>query len=585
MANENLKIKIQEVNNTIARGAGASSDVAYIPGLAIKEAKSKNTPKLCSTISDFEAEFGATPYVMQPLDVNSTGIEYLNYKEGDYDKSYLYAKELINAGMSVVYENICNESTTQQVASVNFIKVADKGQNSSVIEAKGNNTFTYSAADSTSQIRTFKFNLPKGVTAATVHVVPEASEHFTATINELAADQEHSGQTYKDKITITKTKHSGVISLNGVEVSDMPYITYTLKVSLTNTKEQSGADFRDPCSFQIYVLEGKDVSLVDEVESGSKIVYLYNHLADAFKKMLDKNEYSIKYLTSGGYPTFIDYNGNDYALANTMLSVAGERGDAVALIDPADNENDPLAVEDEGSTYHIANTKLAGANNAEYGAMFMPWGDFACATTGTTAIMPPSFAYLMCMATAIKTSPNWLAMAGVTRGLVPNLRSLHTNKLMSNMIAENYQPRYGSNNNKISVNAITNVKPYGLAIWGNRTLENVGEKGTTAHNFLNTRNMISDIKKVAYSTAKLLMFEQDSDTLWLNFKTQMSPLLDQLKSGNGISDYKIIRGTTKYNGKQLDRGELAAVIKIYPRYAIEYFEITVAIEDEEVSVS
>ena len=134
------------------------------------------------------------------------------------------------------------------------------------------------------------------------------------------------------------------------------------------------------------------------------------------------------------------------------------------------------------------------------------------------------------------------------------------------------------------INAITNVKPYGLAIWGNRTLEPVAEKGTTALNFLNTRNMVSDIKKLAYSTAKSLMFEQDSDTLWLNFKSGVSPLLDQLKSGHGISNYKIIKGTTKYNGQALTRGEMAAVIKIYPLYAIEYFEITVVIADEDVSV-
>ena len=176
-------------------------------------------------------------------------------------------------------------------------------------------------------------------------------------------------------------------------------------------------------------------------------------------------------------------------------------------------------------------------------------------------------------------------MAGVTRGIVPNLTSLHTDALLSNVIAENYQPKYGSaDNNKVSINAITNIKPYGLTIWGNRTLAPVPAKGTKATNFLNTRNMISDIKKVAYSTAKELMFEQDSDTLWLKFKSGISPLLDQLKSGFGISDYKIIKGTTKYNGQALTRGEMAAVIKIFPLYAIEYFEITVVVSDNDVTV-
>ena len=81
------------------------------------------------------------------------------------------------------------------------------------------------------------------------------------------------------------------------------------------------------------------------------------------------------------------------------------------------------------------------------------------------------------------------------------------------------------------------------------------------------------------------MFEQDSDVLWLKFKSGVSPLLDQLKSGYGISNYKIIRNNTKYNGQALTRGEISAVIKIYPLYAVEYFEITVVIADDDVTVS
>lgn len=80
------------------------------------------------------------------------------------------------------------------------------------------------------------------------------------------------------------------------------------------------------------------------------------------------------------------------------------------------------------------------------------------------------------------------------------------------------------------------------------------------------------------------MFEQNSDSLWVRFKAGVSPLLDQLKSGNGLSNYKIIKGTTHYDGTQLARNELAAVIRIYPMYAVEYFEITVVVTDEDVAV-
>ena len=198
--------------------------------------------------------------------------------------------------------------------------------------------------------------------------------------------------------------------------------------------------------------------------------------------------------------------------------------------------------------------------------------------------MPASYGYLMCVAKAIKTSPNWLAIAGVTRGLVPGLMSLYTKSPLSNTVAEHLQPKYGADNNRLSINCITNVQPYGLTLWGNRTMYDVGSDGCTAKNFLNTRNMMSDIKKLLYTTAKSLMFEQNSDALWLKFKSGISPLLNQLKSGNGISDYKIIKTTTKYNGDPLSKGELAATIRIYPIYAVEYFELTVEMNDQDVTV-
>jgi len=109
----------------------------------------------------------------------------------------------------------------------------------------------------------------------------------------------------------------------------------------------------------------------------------------------------------------------------------------------------------------------------------------------TTAIMPGSFAFLKCLAKSIKTFPNWLAIAGVTRGFVPELISLHVNDVLTNAIADSYQ-----DHNALNINAITNIKPYGYCIWGNRTLKNnVNIGGTTATSFLNIRNMLSDIKK------------------------------------------------------------------------------------------
>ena len=353
-------------------------------------------------------------------------------------------------------------------------------------------------------------------------------------------------------------------------------------------------------NISLSLVEGLNISSQAAAATEDPLQYFYDNIDEHLDALRDKNEYTVKYITTGGYPSFVAVPQNpqatvfDYSLATKMLAVAADRNDAVAIIDhPEYNDGEYYLGIGESDTlpnfYKLVNDYFQTSSNTEFGAMFTPWGNYSCVTMDNAEdslqAMPASFGYLLCLASAIKTSPNWLAMAGVTRGIVPNLRGLRTKQILSNVIAENYQPKYGSENNCISINAITNIKPYGLTIWGNRTLKKVDSRGTVATNFLNTRNMISDIKKLSYNTAKSLMFEQDSDALWLRFKSGVSPLLDQLKSGSGISDYKLIKNTTKYNGKALTRGEMSAIIKIFPMYAIEYFEITVVVSDNDVSVS
>lgn len=583
MANDNVKIIIQEVNETTPKGSGTSSDVAYVPGLAVEAATSKNVPVLCSTISEFESYFGKEPYVMTDEDIR-TQIDH-TYQVGDYDKSYLYAKELINAGMSVIYENITSTTELKNIAIINNIPTE---ASKTVLVDNKDNTFTYSATSkNTASTRCdFKFKLSgkPAYGAVTVLFDLPSVEGITVVPSDIVHDHA-TFDTEGDVFEIDQATRT--ISWSGIEQTDLDYTTFSFSVDIAYQGEAEKLAY----TFGVNVVNGRNVK-PGGVVAGSKIEYLYSKLNERLNNIEDKNEYSVKYITSGGYPTFIEITQDDgskaYSLADAMIDCAMQRGDAVAIIDPIDDPEDPLRYNDEESVYYKANAWFGTGANNSFGAMFIPWGTYTCVTVTDinkmSQLMPPSFGYLMCVATAIKTSPNWLAMAGVTRGIVPNLKALHTNAILSNVIAEDYQPKYGKDNNKVSINAITNVKPYGLAIWGNRTLEPVAEKGTTALNFLNTRNMVSDIKKLAYSTAKSLMFEQDSDTLWLNFKSGVSPLLDQLKSGHGISNYKIIKGTTKYNGQALTRGEMAAVIKIYPLYAIEYFEITVVIADEDVSV-
>ena len=102
--------------------------------------------------------------------------------------------------------------------------------------------------------------------------------------------------------------------------------------------------------------------------------------------------------------------------------------------------------------------------------------------------MPGSLAYLLDFGTSIaNNNANWLAAAGASRGYIPYLKSplIYLNESQ----IESYQQKTG-----ISINPIARINPYGVIIWGNRTLNNKAS-GLVASSFLNISQIWNDIKK------------------------------------------------------------------------------------------
>jgi phage tail sheath protein FI len=148
--------------------------------------------------------------------------------------------------------------------------------------------------------------------------------------------------------------------------------------------------------------------------------------------------------------------------------------------------------------------------------------------------------------------------------------------LVNEMI--NYKIEYNLDTNEgVAINPICFIRPFGTLIWGNRTMKNNGSgttSGTTALSFLNVRNLVSELKKVLYRTARGLTFEPNSDVLWVNFSSLIYPVLDRMLAGNGISGYKLIKQATPAKAR------LKASIRIVPIEAVEDFELSVVLEDE-----
>jgi len=294
-------------------------------------------------------------------------------------------------------------------------------------------------------------------------------------------------------------------------------------------------------------------------------------------KLTDKNAYNIKFITTGTYSV----TRNDTTFKK-ILNIAATRGDCIALVD-FDKEKTLSQIQTELT--NISDTDLENnytitisgdkedtkESTLKYGTIIAPWGTYSTKNYEDIEL-PGSFAYLTCLAKSTVNYPNWYAIAGVNRGYINNLKQLRV--AVTGSEADTVQTIKG-----ISIVPITYINPYGYCIWGNRTLHKNDKDDLVASSFLNIRMLACDVKKTLYTAAKELMFETDSMQLWLDFKSKVTPLLDKMVSGNGLTDYSIKR--VKSNMK----ATLKVVVTLYCVEAIENFDITLNITDSTVEVA
>ncbi len=533
--------------------------------VSIEKAAKKHTPILCTSVSEFETYFGTKPLV---FDDPTTGIQTV-------DKSYVYAKELLQLGLHVLYETVndfgdgvtdpatpkISDIYTAMTADKIYGKLADKGEYQfkyltsggyplfGDIEGASTNTATTdTASNNPTEICVLKDVFPFDYSSLT-----EGTEQVVQFVYQSDKTWKQFNKHADGSFVDSKFSHKFADRMTVEGETEPVYAIYKTHTEDNGEIVDTVFLYIKPSGYQFNV--------------GDKIVVTLN--SEGVVTTDDKLKFEP---ASKGLPE------SERSYFVFLTSLAQSRGDCIAFIDHVDNyPGGPSKV------YEDACVALAEVDGADKATMFTPWENIACPTYGAVELMlPPSFAYLAALAKSIRTNASWLAVAGATRGQIPNLvgDSPFDDVALSNSMAESFQNRGQYAEKPISINAITNIKPFGYRIWGNRTLKNnTKEKNLTATSFLNTRNMICDISKVVYDTCRKYTFEQNNDVLWLNFKSEIEPTLNKMKTGAGLSGYKIIKDTVT------EKAKLKATIKLYPLYAVEDFEVTVEMLDDEIKVS
>lgn len=347
-----------------------------------------------------------------------------------------------------------------------------------------------------------------------------------------------------------------------------------------------------------------DNFLSEAIELGGKIIVAYDwNVALAYCG--DRNQYDIKFILAKQGISYTPTPSTEEEEAKAeeakaeleaALTIAQERKDCVVLYCKTESsykEAEINILKDKCEYIGAASDASTSDKGFFSDEVKQPVGKYVIpffAKNGIhkiadkNTILEAHEAYILAFLNNINNGyAEWNAVAGATRGLIPG--NYEVDGFLKESEIDSMQLRiYDNENNSIAINPIVNMNPWGMRIWGNRTClpnKNVTNAGTpdpnsdqlVASSFANVRILICDIKKALYKAARRCQFEQNSDVLWVNFTSQVNPLLEQMKQSYGIAAYRWIREETT------ERAKIKAILRIVPIEAVEDFDLTVELAD------
>lgn len=187
--------------------------------------------------------------------------------------------------------------------------------------------------------------------------------------------------------------------------------------------------------------------------------------------------------------------------------------------------------------------------------------------------VPAGFAYLMALGYSNINNTQWLPTANSSRG---NVDVYGTSDIK--MTKYHFDTNIIKDKDCVSFNGIVYLRPYGDVIWGDRTLLKLGSS-VKATGYMSLMLVICDIAKEAYNAAVRYTYESNNEVTWLNYKTRITKLLDQMVTAGVLQSYKVAKMATE------SLNTIVSKITINPNLPVENFEIVVDLQNADLTVS
>ena len=249
--------------------------------------------------------------------------------------------------------------------------------------------------------------------------------------------------------------------------------------------------------------------------------------------------------------------GNTFSAA-AAINAATTRGDCIAVIGNQSRITTPIS-----STYSSQSADFGMTAASEF-VVYVAGRKKFTAGVGTDVIireadLSPDVAG--CFARSARDASLWVSPAGKTRGRILGVMSLQ--QTFSETDADNLISG--------NVNPIVTFPGEGTFLMGNKTTYS----GTGALTNINNASMVAYLKPQLLSIAQNLLFEINDATTRQRFFNSATPVLERIKAGNGITDYRIVCDETNNTPAIIAQNKLVADVYVKPTYAADTIVITI----------
>ena len=260
---------------------------------------------------------------------------------------------------------------------------------------------------------------------------------------------------------------------------------------------------------------------------------------------------------------------NNMELTNEAIEmIEEERADSIYVATTPDK---PSGADDYVDEMYTADDVVSLLEDTEidsnYTCTYYPWVKYYDQDNAQYIYLPVTKDVVTNMAATDNRAYPWFAPAGMNRGDVNCVKAHVVTKIADEDVL--YEGR---------INPVKTFAQDGVKIWGQKTLQ-------VADNQLNriaTRRLLLRMRKLISIACRQLVFEPNDPTAKQQFLSIVTPIMDNIRSNRGISDYRIevldsVESREKY--------ELPARLYFKPYSQIEYVLLDFVLTPEGISFS